>query len=70
MKYDINVVFVKGSPYPYLMHKEVNLLNGSKVNATSLDLDGKWRGGQYCTWIPEHEVVRMEKITINLEGKT
>jgi hypothetical protein len=55
----IDVVYVKGNPYPYLMHKEVRLLNGSLVNATSLN-----KKDQYLVYIEEHEIDRREKISV------
>jgi hypothetical protein len=55
----IDVVYVKGNPYPYLMHKEVKLLNGSLVNATSMN-----KNDQYLVYIEEHEIDRREKIRV------
>jgi hypothetical protein len=55
----IDVVYVKGNPYPYLMHKEVRLLNGSLVNATSMN-----KKDQYLVYIEEHEIDRREKIQV------
>ena len=55
----IDVVYVKGNPYPYLMHKEVKLLNGTVVNATSMT-----KNNQYCVYIAEYEIVRREKMIV------
>lgn len=55
----IDVVYVKGNPYPYLMHREVKLLNGSVVNATLMT-----KSNQCCVYIAEHEIVRREKMAV------
>lgn len=55
----IDVVYVKGNPYPYLMHREVKLLNGNVVNATLMT-----KSNCCCVYIAEHEIVRREKMIV------
>jgi len=55
----IEVVYVKGNPYPYILHKSAKLLDGSFVNATSLN-----KGTQYCVFIDNEEIIKRENIQI------
>ena len=59
MQHTIEVVYVQGNPYPYLMHKEVKLLNGGVVNATTMT-----KGERHCVYIAEHEVVKRDTVVV------
>ena len=55
----IEVVFVKGNPFPYRLFKPVTLLHGYVVNAICLT-----KGQQSCVLINPNEIIRREKIPV------
>lgn len=55
----MEVVFVKGNPYPYRLYKPVTLLHGQIVNAICMT-----KGEQTCVFINEDEIIRRERIPV------
>lgn len=58
-KHTIEVVYVKGNPFPYKILKPIALLNGHVVNAVCMT-----KGNQVLVNINPNEIVKRESIPI------